>query len=96
MLLVVVHPSFKNEYIFIFVFFFQSEVLGINLKVRDIMIVLFSILLFSKPDRVLVLCCIYLYLLIASTRRVQINQPIFMKITPSHTSFRKEILCQIL
>jgi hypothetical protein len=35
------------------------------------MIVLFSILLFSKSDFVLVLCCIYLRILIASMRRVQ-------------------------
>jgi len=35
------------------------------------LIVSFSILLFSKSDCVLVLCCIYLHILTASTRRVQ-------------------------
>ena len=37
------------------------------------MIVLFSILLFSKSDCALVLCCISLHILIASTRRVQLH-----------------------
>jgi len=70
MLLVVVHLLFKDVYIFIFVTRSQPEVLRIILYVRDMKIVLFSILLFSKSDCVLVLCCIYLYILIASMRRV--------------------------
>ena len=49
------------------------------------MIELFPVLLFSNSDCVLILCCIYLHILIASTRRVHhftTNLTIFLHYCP--------------
>jgi hypothetical protein len=47
------------------------------------MIVLFSILFFSKSDCVLVLCIIYLHILTASTRSVQAKVTVLLLLKTS-------------
>ena len=56
------------------------------------MIVLFSILLFSKSYCVLVLCIIYLHILIASKRRVQTKVTVLLLLKTSEREEHSRVL----